>query len=438
MDAEDKLLEGWQAIAHHLGVSVRTAQGYERTLALPVQRTAGQDKSRVRITLRDITEWQRQRNLISAANTAPQRTPIQERRGKRTWVVVAGAMVAILGALGAYRAQTGGNPSALRTEGRAISVVDERGRTLWTYVFPLSPSPPAAPGDLFSTRPVFTDLDGDGDNELLFPYSSAERIQDPHVLYCFDARGKVRWTHRLGRELKTRSSARIYPAHYQITWAITLSRPGQGGGRIVLGGNCGGTSLFGVELLAPDGRVTGNYYHPGWLWAAAASDLDGDGSDELLLGGVNDAFGNLPSGQKYHMTMVVLSTRAIWGQGPAPAADDRHFAGLAEGAERAVLLLPEFGALPTDRASSFSLVRAIRPRVNGFLDVLAIRPNTPEFTVEYLFDSRLRLNSVNPSAKLQQLLYRGWPDGLTQRDRVDRARRELGDILVLKNELDRP
>ena len=89
-------------------------------------------------------------------------------------------------------------------------------------------------------------------------------------------------------------------------------------------------------------------------------DLDQDGYSEILLGGVNDAYGGIP-GFEYPMTLVILDSRSVEGQGPAPAEDGRHFPELPSGRERAVLLMRNFGQLPTADSDSFCLLSSLAP-----------------------------------------------------------------------------
>ena len=133
------------------------------------------------------------------------------------------------------------------------------------------------------------------------------------------------------------------------------------------------------RFVSSEGKVVGEYYHPGWLWSATVKDINGDGWDEILLGGVNNAYGAQP-GATHSVTMVVLDSRDMAGQGPAPTEDERHFQGLSEGHEKAVVLFPEFGQVPNGNPALFCLARGIRAH-NGAIEVSVIKNNgtDPEF-----------------------------------------------------------
>jgi hypothetical protein len=195
--------------------------------------------------------------------------------------------------------------------------------------------------------------------------------------------------------------------------------------------------MFVVEVLTKDGDRVGEYYHPGWLWAMAAMDLDKDGYDEIILGGVNNAYGNL-AGFSHPMTLVVLDSRRVEGQGPAPATDDRHFEGLSSGVERAVLFLRDFGQLPTDGADDFCFFQNIRA-IGDHFEAAAAKINQPDVGVDYQFDSHLNLEFAQPKSPLAaQIIEFGITKPLTQAELNRLYLKELGDIRVLKNDFATP
>ena len=62
------------------------------------------------------------------------------------------------------------------------------------------------------------------------------------------------------------------------------------------------------------------------------ADLDGDGVDEVILGGVNDSCRETSNEElPYEATLVVLDSRRMNGTGPIVPGDDRVVAGLSTG-----------------------------------------------------------------------------------------------------------
>lgn len=272
---------------------------------------------------------------------------------------------------------------------------------------------------------------------MLYPFYDADYADQPTPLYCFNHNGKLRWKHQIGREMRLAGSNIIYAAHYTVMWVGLLHKPTPNGGVIVVGGNRGGTSLFCVELLDKDGHVVSSYYHFGWLWAMGVMDLDGDGYDEVLLGGVNNAYGGLAN-STYSMTLVVLDSRKLQGQGPVPPQDGRRLVDLTSGNERAVLFFPEFVDPDPAQPASFCRITNIKPHQDLF-EVKAIYNSVPEDKiVEYQFDRQLNLNMVLPSPAVAQILTHKLPYAITAAKRSQEYQKALGNVYVLKNDFAKP
>jgi hypothetical protein len=165
-------------------------------------------------------------------------------------------------------------------------------------------------------------------------------------------------------------------------------------------------------------------------------DLDRDGSDEIILGGVNNAYGLLP-GFEHPMTIVVLDSRRVEGQGSAPPTDDRHFKGLSSGHERAVLFFRRFGQLPTDDPNDFCAFQNIRPDGEHF-EAIARKLSNGDIGAHYQFDAHLNLDMILPQAALAALLDKKIRPELTQTERLKAYVQQLGDVKVLKNDLATP
>jgi hypothetical protein len=97
-------LRTWIQIAHHLGLSTRAAQNYEKTAGLPIHRLPGLSKSRVWAYTDDLDAWQRRpaTNCTSRpAETAPENAPdpqaaLPQVDGHRWYAVVVSALYASL------------------------------------------------------------------------------------------------------------------------------------------------------------------------------------------------------------------------------------------------------------------------------------------------------------------------------------------------------
>lgn len=436
-------LQGWKEIADFLQVSVRTAQELEKSNGMPVRRLDGRLRSRVFASSVELRQWWERQNIVRPAAPVAEyptdiaRAPAAPRRWPRAAAVGAGLCLLFAAGFFGFRS-TARQPLALVVQGRTLTVLDEAARPIWSHVLPGQPG--MTPLDFSRLeRYVFADIDGDGTNELLFNFQNIDSPSDLHVLFCFNSNGSIRWQHRMGRKLTTIPHGQEYAAVYDFRWVKALNRTTPNGGVVLLGGSRGGTSLFGVELLTKDGKVVGEYYHPGWLWSSTLKDIDGDGWEEILLGGVNNAFGAQP-GATHPVTMVVLDSRDVAGQGPAPPEDERHFQGLSAGHEKAVLFFPEFGQAPNGNPALFCLVRGIRVH-NGAIEASVIKINEGGANLleaTYQFDWNLSLRQIIPSPALARLLIGPTgkePSALQLRDLVHE---KIGRVKIVKNEFAGP
>jgi hypothetical protein len=466
-------LTTWDEIAKYLGVSRRTAQDREKHMGLPIQRLPG-DKARVWAYPAELDDWKARiavRKVELSAGTVAGRaigespsasvkeakpddgTPAPDEvlvlspapsaafasKVMRHRGALASVLVILIGVnLGIvaikHLSQAAREPSMVSLKGRVLEMQDQENKVIWEFTLDGNPKP-LPTDDQSDAKPVIADIDGDGRKVLLYNFLDATSEPDPpSTLVCFDRSGKIRWKHQIGREIRTLGNPSMtYPQHYNLMWISTLHRPTPTGGRIVVGARRGGTSVFVVEILTKDGKMVGEYYHPGWLWAMAAIDLDEDGFDEIVLGGVNNAYGNL-AGFDHPMTLVVLDSRRVEGQGPAPATDNRHFVGLASGIERAVLLFRDFGPQPPDGPDDFSFFREIHPSGRHF-EAFAVMTRPRDAGVDYQFDAHLGLESALPKGLVKQLIESKITKPLTQIERRNLYLEKFGDIRVLRNDL---
>jgi len=369
-------------------------------------------------------------DAVRAHSTLTRRRPVWKRPA------VLGVAIVLIGLtvlLSARHISYMREPSRIAVNGRVLAMLDQDGAAIWRFELP-SRNPPPFPdaADFERPRPIIADIDDNGNKELLYVVHDNDGSADADTVYCFGHTGKVRWTHQIGRELQSISTARAYPKHYTITWISVLHRATSAGGKILVGGHRGGSSIFCVELLTSDGKVVGEYYHPGWLWAMGLMDLDGDGTEEIILGGVNNAYGNL-SGFDHPMTLVVLDSLHVQGQGPAPDTDDRHFQGLSSGNERAVLFFRNFGGLPTDPPSNFCLFRSILS-AEGHFEAIAVKIGDRALYADFQFDRHLNLEMVSPSPALDAWLDERLSRPSRQIQRIFWYKEQLGNMKVLKND----
>jgi hypothetical protein len=367
-------LDSWKAIADHLGVTVRTAQRWESERGLPVRRLPGV-KGRV---IADPGQLDRWKTTITERSRPWSSVPFL-----RTYGIAATALLlALVMADGArYLARLRlGAPAMFHFASRALIVTDTDGHEVWRHAFDRAiEAGYYAPGTQ-QNLVWFGDIDGDGRVETLFVYCPADLETAGSVLYCFSDRGAVKWRFVPGHVVANRE--RSYPQSYattnmQVIAAKRGSRP-----RIVLTSRHVVNSPAQVAALDPHGALIGEYWHFGHVDNLAVADLDGDGMEEVIVGGANNGWAAA--------TLVVLDPRNMTGTSFQGQNDPTQIQGYPIGKEKAVLLFPRTCVSRT--LDAYNMVRGLQV-TNGEVHV-RVNERLADFQAVVLYTLDRRLNVV--------------------------------------------
>jgi hypothetical protein len=216
-------LDSWKEIAEYLGRDVRTVRRWERGRSLPVHRVPGGGRAGVYAFRSEVDAWLRGQEgsassngdgeggagrmpalpgSIAASPTAEADRPVratERNRGRKAWWLAAAVIAAFGLGFVSYRVWLyyyGGPPVRVEFSGNELLAWNERGRLLWPYDFgqPLRPDPDPPATD----RVAIVNLGRTRQHDLLAaaPLFSSDRTNPPSdALYCFSARGKLRWHH---------------------------------------------------------------------------------------------------------------------------------------------------------------------------------------------------------------------------------------------------
>lgn len=320
---KDRELSSWTEIATHLGVSVRTAQMWEKECGMPVRRLPG--RNHVLASVEELEEWKRSGRR---SGVEPEEDPKEERKpwNWRWWAVAAAVLAAGLAVAG-LRGR-GASPYAVRVEPLGLTVLDEEGRTLWRKPFAREV---VTSGTCGLVKGVVADLDGDGRKEVLFSETQEGGAGLAAPVVCWNADGTERWRFTPGRAVATAKTS--YSPEYRACTATVLPEA-MGGARLAVGSLHWMYSPYQVAFLTAEGRVVREYWHAGHLQHTGLQDIDGDGRPELLLAGVNNVRGRA--------TLVALDP----GRTQGVAAEERReyqLAGMAVAREKARIFFPRSG-----------------------------------------------------------------------------------------------
>jgi hypothetical protein len=198
------------------------------------------------------------------------------------------------------------SPASARFAGdnREIELVNSRDRTLRRFrVEPCT-----------TDSVVLADVDGDGETEVL--YGTTIRDSIPGVLFCLDSRGHERWRFKGGfRPGDARPNG--YENNFGACGAYVRDLDGDGRNEIVATFAHNPWCPYQIALLESDGTYVSSFWHLGHLSSGGfvaggssfiARDIDRDGREELLLGGINN--------RCRRAVLIILDPRSMAGAGP--------------------------------------------------------------------------------------------------------------------------
>lgn len=355
-------LNSWKDIASYLGVTVRTAQLWERERALPVHRLPG-PRGRVYAYIEELETWKSggskgesaavaaatafedaeipgTANAVASAGDAdadiqgvdgPPREYAPEARSdaparKRARLAMLGlfccAVIAVLSVIGVAKFRKG-PPARYEIKPDTLIIKDAEGRELWR-----KPLKNAFPQEFCGAKPVaITDVNGDGRFEVIFAPSLVMRESLP--LICYAADGTELWQFSPGRRVQTANETFLPP--YVVNYFVIRPFGAQRGQRVVVISRHLLYYPSQIALLSGDGRLLREYWHSGQFSWAIVLDVNKDGRNDIVLVGVSNA--------TKETTVVALDPRTMRGAS-AEQNPDYQLQGFEPGNELRRIMLP--------------------------------------------------------------------------------------------------
>ena len=378
-------LHSWKEIASFLGVTTRTAQKWEHERALPIRRLPG-SRSQVYAIMAELESWKKSCNPPPTEATASSVTP----RRYRIQTVLGILIAAILATYLTARVHDAKGPPAYGSiGGNTLRMYDSSGQMVWKKEFSA-----ALDNDwyqYFSSQRVvhLVDLNGDGNPEVLFLVSFSDRtVKGNGQLICFDNQGNERWRFNPGRTVVVGGSTYAPPYWAHNVHAFRLG--GTGPWRIAV--TSGHHLLFPnqLALLDPYGQIVGEHWHAGHLHSIESGDIDGDGTTELLVGGISNS--------ERAATLLVLDPLRLDGAS-SEVNPNYRFLDLPPTREKARIhfhrsMLNQFKHM----YNKALWVRRLPPEV--WVSVLESFSGPGHGSVDYFFDARMRLIRASLSDRL--------------------------------------
>src|SRR5487761_1892688 len=371
-------IEGWKAIAEYFGRGVRTVQLWERESGLPVHRL----QKRVLAYTKELEEWRRNHTEITHSTEAVEHHETEPGvRRSGPWLFwSAAALVLAISTLGAARFFA--KPERIigfRIQGNELIATGPGDREVWHRTISRHLGDAEYTAHDLASKVLIADLHLDGGTELIFP----EFIGDPPPVVrvdCFSMRGKREWEFVPGHTV-TDAHGHIFQPPFGIEHEVAVHGRGTRFANVVF--TSAHNFSFADQVAVVDGRtgrLLSEYWHHGHLNYMIATDLDGDGEPEVLLGGVNDS----PSYDQ--ATVLVFDHRDI--QGASTSRDGTpDFKGMGAGSEKAIIRFPRS---PVSAGAEFNRVKNLA-ETEGHI-VVTVAEGTSVSTapcVIYEFDRQL-------------------------------------------------
>lgn len=379
-------LRSWKEIASYLGVSVKTAQTWERDRGLPVHRMPGQ-RSLVRSTTAEIDAWRTQSpSLPEADPDSP--APVEMARIPR-WAVI-GCVLSVLGVAGIVVGYSRSMrvPAAYHLEPNALEVRDAAGQRLWRQTFDTrlesGYTTSFPPGRMVHIG----DLDGDAAPEVLFVQQPADAFSPDRGLWCFDKEGNLRWKFTVTREVRT--AAQKLPPPYRILQTAVGPLKRGGPVKIVIASVQVPWWATQIAILDANGRLEREYWHSGALFALEVGDADKDGHSEIYAGGISNSKGQA--------ALVVLDPRTMQG---ASVENDPAFQLIGHGVPAGAARL-FFPRTCTAHGQPYNALRQLSIQDGNILAEVWEHPYGPEQpSVFYTLTSQLALRHAGVSDRFR-------------------------------------
>lgn len=345
------------------------------------------------------------------------------------WAAIAMSL-AVVTAAGAYFALKPGHPVRYAEDGPTLRAFDAKGRTVWQLELPVTPAAedPSEVSSAIRKHGFFADLNGDGKAELIYHFMAPGGDRVKRSVLCIGEDGTILWKYQPAGAVTDLKGAR-HSDDWEPSFAGVLSTPRRDGGVVIVASHHGLSWPCRVVALTAEGKQVAEYWHPGWLFAGLIQDVDGDGVEEVILGGVNDGYAQ----ERYQADVLILPRDFVSGQSRGAEGDHRQIAGVPAVSEDALVLFPKlpFPGVPgrtwvVDRitASEAGLV----VRVSGPTAL-----NQPLMSLHFTLDRHLQCIDLVRNPEFDSFFAEGLPGRPGRGDLGERVTEALMAVATPRN-----
>jgi hypothetical protein len=307
------------------------------------------------------------------------------------------------------------NPIFAIVKNSVLTVQNKEGEVLWTK------SALGIP-DIRSDQPVdlnqgkrflsLTDIDDDGVKEILLSGAEPGDEFASDTLYCFEKNKTLRWKAGVGKMISFGQRGLVQHSTTSILdWLVVKHRANETSRLFVLSQDRNFSPMKLFEVDTKTGVEQQSFFNRGHCPFLLASDVDGDGTNDLLLGGLNDGYNQA--------CLAILDPSDISGFAPVPQeylpADSVRSA-----QEKYYILFPKTDLGELVRRAPFNQVNQIVLAATGNLIIHVYEstgnPKSEEAgSVLYGFDQRMKLKLVTLGDNFKVVYQRFYSEGKLKR-----------------------
>ena len=337
--SKDNLLRSWKEISAYLGCDTRTCHRWEKKHGMPVHRAEGgaEAKSHVFAYKDELDRWFKE--TFKSSNGTREKAKPGHRYLRWAEGAVAGLLLLTAAIFLIPWRVVLRQPADFAVDWSTLIILDKEKRELWrkdTKMEDLQTEDfyrrnfqvmHRDEGNILPAL-VIRDINGDGDNEVLFAPKRVNDQTGEGWLYCYDCKGSELWRFHGGREL--RCGGKLFSPDFRIAGFHTHDLDGDGRLETVVESFQAPDWPCQLAVLDASGKMVGEFWNAGYLRELAYHDIDGDGREELLVVGVNNEYRG--------GCLIVFDTRNI--RGSSPQTGEFACDGLAAGSELYYVTVP--------------------------------------------------------------------------------------------------
>jgi hypothetical protein len=333
----------------------------------------------------------------------------------RTAGATAFAVAAVVLSLLLARTPKDTDPTFAAVKNAVLTVQNKEGEVLWTESavgIPDVRSDELIDWNRGKRYLSVVDIDGDGKREILLSGTATGGEFAGDTLYCFETNNRLRWKAGVGTMISFGRRGLVqHSATLIVDWIVVKRRADETGRLFVVSEDRNFSPMKLFEVDTKTGVEQQSFFNRGHCPLLLTGDVEGDGTNELLLGGENDGYNQA--------CLAILDPSDINGFAPVPQ-EYLPVDSVRSAQEKYYILFPKTDLGELVRRAPFNQVNQIVLAATGNLIIHVYEstgnPKSEEAgSVLYGFDQRMKLKLVTLGDNFKVVYQRFYSEGKLKR-----------------------